>query len=275
MTDVKAFSWDDLQETCDFLKNHSGETAKTAIVLGSGLGLLMDHLTILKRFAYGEIPHFPISTVVGHSGELVMAEIDSKRLWIMNGRFHYYEGYGMSQVVYPLRVLKLLGVENLVVTNAAGGLNADFEAGDIMLIEDVISLLPANPLRGKNDNRLGPRFPDMSAPLDEQWSAQVKESALELGYNLKSGVYVGVTGPNLETKAEINYLRIIGGDAVGMSTVPEIICAHQMGIRVLAISVITNESIPKSAKEFTHEEVVEVAGRAGVKLVDLVKSNLP
>lgn len=260
-----------LQQAAKFLKCRIPEVPKTGIILGSGLGRLVGELDLLIKIPYAEIPGFPVSTVEGHSGELVVGVLEGQKVLVLSGRFHYYEGYSMESVIFPIRVMKSIGVERLIVTNAAGGLNPDFEPGDLMLIEDIISLLPENPLRGPNDKRLGPRFPDMSAPFEEEWSRKALEMAKIMGIPLKRGVYVGVQGPNLETKAEIRYMRLIGGDAVGMSTVPEVIAAHHMGMRVLAFSVITNESIPKIAKEFTHEEVVQVANLAGEKLVRLVK----
>lgn len=263
-----------LQEAVQYLKGKVSFIPETGIILGSGLGGLVHQIEVNHKFSYAEIPGFPVSTVEGHSGELIFGHLDGKAVMVMSGRFHYYEDYPMKTVVFPIRVMRLLGVGLLVVTNAAGGLNEDFEAGDIMLIEDMISLLPDNPLRGPNEGYLGPRFPDMSAPLDADWIQKAGLIAKGLGLDLKKGVYVGVQGPKLETRAEIRYLRIIGGDAVGMSTVPEIIAAHHMGMKVLAFSVITNESIPKVAKEFTHEEVVAVANLSGEKLVRLVRGVL-
>jgi purine-nucleoside phosphorylase len=260
-----------IQEAAQYLKRKVPFQAKTGIILGSGLGGLVDQLEIKCRISYAEIPGFPVSTVEGHSGELIFGFLNEHALMVMSGRFHYYEDYTMETVVFPIRVMRLLGIERLVITNAAGGLNPDFEVGDIMLIEDVISLLPDNPLRGANEEGLGPKIADRSAPFDLDWMEKADFIAEGLGLYLKKGVYVGVQGPKLETKAEIRYLRIIGGDAVGMSTVPEVIAAHHLGMKVLAFSVITNESIPKIAKEFTHKEVVAVAKSAGDKLVNLVK----
>jgi purine-nucleoside phosphorylase len=261
-----------VQQTVSFLKGKFPVTPSLGIILGSGLGGLVDQLDKQIRIPYRQIPQFPISTVEGHSGELIFGYLNKVPVLAMSGRFHYYEGYSMREVVFPIQVMKLLGIERLIVTNAAGGLNSEFEAGDLMLIEDIISLLPDNPLRGNNNGTLGPRFPDMSEPFDMDWVQQAKSISKELSINLKTGVYIGVQGPKLETKAEIRYMRVIGGDAVGMSTVPEIIAAHHMGMKVIAFSVITNESIPKVKKEFTHEEVVSVANRAGEKLVGLVKA---
>jgi purine-nucleoside phosphorylase len=260
-----------VQQTVSFLKGEFPVIPSLGVILGSGLGGLVNELDKQIRIPYRQIPLFPISTVEGHSGELIFGFLNKVPVVAMSGRFHYYEGYSMREVVFPIQVMKLLGIERLIVTNAAGGLNPDFEAGDLMLIEDVISLLPDNPLRGKNEDKLGPRFPDMSEPFDLDWSQKAKTISKELTINLKTGVYIGVQGPKLETKAEIRYMRVIGGDAVGMSTVPEIIAAHHMGMKVIAFSVITNECIPKIAKDFTHEEVMAVANLAGEKLLKLVK----
>jgi purine-nucleoside phosphorylase len=259
------------RESAEFISKRIDGVPIIGIILGSGLGALVDDIQRKINIPYAEIPHFPISTVEGHSGELIFGFLDESPVLAMAGRFHYYEGYGMSEVVFPIRVMKLLGIEKLIVTNAAGGLNPDFEVGDLMLIEDIISRLPDNPLRGKNIDELGPRFPDMSEPFDQEWMDLCLSKANELGINLKQGTYLGVTGPVLETKAEIGFMRLIGGDAVGMSTVPEMIAANHIGLKVLGISVITNESIPKVAKEFTHADVVHVANLAGKKLVTLIK----
>ncbi|MCH6201189.1 purine-nucleoside phosphorylase [Aquiflexum sp. LQ15W] len=262
------------QAAVDFLKSQIIEFPETAIILGSGLGGLVDEIDIKKRIPYSQVPHFPVATVEGHGGDLIFGDLEGVAILAMNGRFHYYEGYDMADVVFPLRVMKLVGIKRLVITNAAGGLNEEFEVGDLMLIEDIISLLPENPLRGKNTEEFGPRFPDMSQPFDLSWLEKAKSAAIRVGIKLKTGTYIGLPGPKLETKAEIRYCRIIGGDAVGMSTIPEVIAANHMGIKVLGISVITNESIPKVAKEFTHADVVATANKAGKKLVELVKAVL-
>lgn len=262
------------QEAVRFLIQQMPSVPDVAIILGSGLGGLVSEISQQVIVPYEEIPFFPVSTVEGHSGQLIFGILQGVPVLAMAGRFHYYEDYSMQEVVYPLRVMKLMGVKKLIVTNAAGGLNPDFEQGDVMLIEDIISLMPDNPLRGRNNDDLGPRFPDMSEPFDLEWREKALNCAENLGIGLHKGVYVGLQGPKLETKAEVRYLRVIGGDAVGMSTVPEIIAAHHMGMKVISFSVITNESIPKIAKEFTHEEVVAVANQAGKKLVELVKGIL-
>ena len=260
------------RESAEYIKKRIGGIPKVGIILGSGLGGLVDEIENRRIIPYSDIPHFPISTVEGHSGELIFGFLNEVPVLAMAGRFHYYEGYDMAGVVFPIQVMKLLGVEKLIVTNAAGGLNPDFEVGDLMLIEDIISRFPDNPLRGSNEEEFGPRFPDMSEPFDQEWIERTLSKAEELGIILKRGTYLGVTGPVLETRAEIGFFRLIGGDAVGMSTVPEVIAANHLGLKVLGISVITNESIPKVAKEFTHADVVDVAQRSGRKLVELVKA---
>ncbi|EMS31336.1 Purine nucleoside phosphorylase [Mariniradius saccharolyticus AK6] len=260
-----------INEAAKFVSNRISSAPRTGVILGSGLGGLVSALKESMSIRYADIPHFPVSTVVGHRGELIVGELNRVPVWVLNGRFHYYEGYDLDDVVFPLRVLRALGLERIIITNAAGGLNPSFEAGDIMLIEDIISLMPANPLRGKNLDEFGPRFPDMSEPFCSTWMKQAIGEAENQNINLRKGTYVGLTGPKLETKAEINYCRLIGGDAVGMSTVSEVIAANHMGIKVLGFSVITNESIPKVKKEFTHEEVVDVANKAGATLAKLIK----
>lgn len=259
------------QASAEFIKKEIGGGPKIGIILGSGLGGLVEEIENRRIIPYSDIPHFPISTVEGHKGELIFGFLNGVQVLAMAGRFHYYEGYAMSEVVFPIRVMKLLGVEKIIVTNAAGGLNPDFEVGDLMLIEDIISRLPDNPLRGINEDGFGPRFPDMSETFDSMWIKKALSKAKEIGINLKRGTYVGVTGPVLETKAEINFFRIIGGDAVGMSTVPEVIAANHFELKVLGISVITNECIPKGEKVFSHQEVVAVANQVGKKIVQIVK----
>lgn len=260
-----------IKEASNYVVERISLRPKTGIILGSGLGGLVNALKDNMSLRYADIPHFPVSTVVGHRGELIAGLLNRVPVWVLNGRFHYYEGYELDDVVFPLRVLKALGLERIIITNAAGGLNPDFEPGDIMLIDDIISLMPANPLRGKNLEEFGPRFPDMSEPFDLDWMNGSLKEAENLGIHLRKGTYVGLTGPKLETKAEINYCRLVGGDAVGMSTVSEVIAANHMGVKVLGFSVITNESIPKVKKEFTHEEVVDVANKAGADLGKLIK----
>ncbi|MGY6522589.1 MAG: purine-nucleoside phosphorylase [Mongoliitalea sp.] len=258
------------QQAAAYIRSVTSGEADTLVILGSGLGGFVEELVDAQVISYASIPFFPTSTVEGHSGELLLGKVEGKLVWVMSGRFHYYEGYGLEETVFPLRVLSLLGLKRLIVSNAAGGLNPEFNAGDLMLITDHIDKFPSNTLRGKEAMDFGIRFPDMSEPYSQSWIAQAKSEALRLGISLREGTYVGVTGPSLETKAEINYYRILGGDAVGMSTVPEVIAANQMGMSVLGLSVITNECIPKNQQSFSHDSVVEVAKSAGGKMQKLV-----
>ena len=224
---------------------------------------------------YSEIPNFPVSTVEGHSGMLIFGQLAGKNVVAMQGRFHYYEGYDMKEVTFPVRVMKFLGVKNLIVSNAAGGLDPDYKAGDLMLISDHINYFPENPLKGKNFDELGTRFPDMSKTYDKKLILLAEEVAAEIDVKLRKGVYIGSTGPTLETPAEYRMFRMLGGDATGMSTVPEVIVAHHQGMKCLGISVITNESEPENPDEITtHEEVQEVAGKAEKIMTKIVEGIL-
>jgi purine-nucleoside phosphorylase len=227
-------------------------------------------LDIETEIDYTEVPHFPVSTVVGHSGKLVFGKLGNKQVMIMSGRFHYYEGYDMDAVTFPVRVMKALGVETLIVSNAAGGMNENFKVGDMMLITDHINLFPEHPLRGRNDDRLGVRFPDMSEAYDKQLIATARKIAEEKGIEVKNGVYVGLQGPTFETPAEYRWLHVIGGDAVGMSTVPEVIVAVHSKMKVFAASIITDIGISSVPLKITHEEVLEAANAAAPKLAMLV-----
>jgi purine-nucleoside phosphorylase len=243
-----------------------------AIILGSGLGALADEVQGTAIFPYSEIPHFPVSTVAGHAGQLVTGVLAGKSVVVMQGRFHYYEGYPMSVVVFPVRVLRALGAASLIVTNAAGGLNPEFDAGDVMLITDHINTMGNNPLIGPNDDDLGPRFPDMSRAYDPNLRALALTAAEREGIRLHQGVYVATSGPTFETSAERRYLRLIGGDAVGMSTVPEVIAANHAGMRVLGLSAITNKATGQPDQQpDSHAEVIAMAQVAGDKLVRLVR----
>lgn len=244
---------------------------KTAIVLGSGLGNLASEIAVEAAISYSDIPHFPVSTVEGHQGKLIFGQISGKRVVILSGRFHYYEGYTPAQVVYPIRVLKFLGVETLLLSNAAGGMNKAFKVGDLMIIHDHISLFVMNPLLGKNESSLGPRFPDMSEPYSKVLIARAKEIAASLKIPVHEGVYAGVTGPTFETRAEYKLLHIAGGDAVGMSTVQEVIAARHLGLAVFAMSVITDLGIREEDNIITHEEVLQAAAAAEPKLTALFK----
>ncbi len=229
-----------IKQTADYLASKISDVPNTAIILGTGLGELAREITDREEIPYSEIPNFPVSTVEGHSGKLIVGKLGGKRVLAMQGRFHYYEGYNMKQVTFPIRVFKALGVEYLFVSNAAGGMNSSFDVGDIMLIEDHINLFPEHPLHGKNYDQLGTRFPDMSEAYNKELRLLAMEIAKEKDIKLQHGVYIGLQGPTFETPAEYNFLRIIGGDAVGMSTVPEVIVANHAGMKVLAFSIITD-----------------------------------
>jgi len=262
--------FDKIQETAAFIRGHISQTPTVGIILGSGLGGLTDIISKEKVLHYADIPHFPLSTVKGHSGELVFGKIGNTNVVLMSGRFHYYEGYDMHTVTFPIRAMKALGVETLVLSNAAGGMNRDFGIGDLMLITDHINLFPEHPLRGPNDERLGTRFPDMSQPYDHTLINSAKEIAHKLNIEIKTGVYVGLQGPTFETPAEYRWLHTIGGDAVGMSTVPEVIVAKHSGMRVFALSVITDIGISDTPVVITHEEVLEAANAAAPKMAAIV-----
>lgn len=250
---------------------NESEGPKAGIVLGSGLGNLTGEIVVEAAISYSDIPHFPVSTVEGHQGKLIFGQISGKRVVILSGRFHYYEGYTPAQVVYPIRVLKFLGVETLLLSNAAGGMNKAFKVGDLMIIHDHISLFVVNPLLGKNESSLGPRFPDMSEPYSKVLIERAKEIAASLKIAVHEGVYAGVTGPTFETRAEYRLLHIAGGDAVGMSTVQEVIAARHLGLAVFAMSVITDLGIREEDNIITHEEVLQAAAAAEPKLTALFK----
>jgi purine-nucleoside phosphorylase len=260
-----------IEETVEVIRRVYSETPKTGIVLGSGLGNLTSEIVVEKEISYTDIPHFPVSTVEGHQGKLIFGRISGKRVVILSGRFHYYEGYSPAQVVYPIRVLKFLGVETLLLSNAAGGMNKAFKVGDLMIIHDHISLFVMNPLLGKNESLLGPRFPDMSEPYSKVLIARAKEIAASLKIPVHEGVYAGVTGPTFETRAEYKLLHIAGGDAVGMSTVQEVIAARHLGLAVFAMSVITDLGIREEDNIITHEEVLQAAAAAEPKLTAMFK----
>ncbi len=254
---------ENIKKTAEFLKKKITAIPETGIILGSGLGGFVNVIENKIEIPYSEIPNFPISTVAGHSGMLIFGQISGKNVVAMQGRFHYYEGYDMKDVTFPVRVMKFLGVKNLIVSNAAGGLNPEYKAGDLMIINDHINFFPENPLRGKNFDELGTRFPDMSKVYDEKFISLAEEVSKEIGVKLQKGIYVGSTGPTLETPAEYRMFRLLGGDATGMSTVPEVIVAHHQGMRCFGLSVITNESEPEDKNKITtHEEVQKIAGEA-------------
>ncbi len=256
-----------LNESIEYLKRKIGDfEPEVGIVLGTGLGALVKDIKVEHSIMYSSIPNFPISTLEFHSGKLIFGELEGKKVVAMQGRLHYYEGYSMKQITFPIRVLKSLGIKHLLVSNAAGSLNSNFKKGDLMVINDHINLQPESPLRGINDSDLGPRFPDMSQPYNRKLIAAGLKIAKEADITCHQGVYVAVTGPNLETKAEYNYLRIIGGDAVGMSTVPEVIVANHMGLPVFAISVLTDEGFTEVLLPVSLEEIIETASKAEPKM---------
>ncbi|WP_432710286.1 purine-nucleoside phosphorylase [Pedobacter sp.] len=240
------------------------------IILGTGLGGLVSEMEIAFSLMYPNIPNFPISTLEFHSGKLIFGTLNGKKVVAMQGRLHYYEGYSMQQITFPVRVMKALGIKYLFVSNAAGSLNPDFRKGDLMIINDHINLQPESPLRGRNDGEMGPRFPDMSEPYNRELINQALSIAEAEGISCKQGVYVSVTGPNLETKAEYRYLRIIGGDAVGMSTVPEVIVANHMALPAFAISVLTDEGFHEDLKPVRIEEILETAREAEPKMTKIL-----
>lgn len=240
------------------------------LILGTGLGQLADEIEISHTINYDQIPHFPVSTVESHAGKLIFGILGGKNVMAMQGRFHYYEGYSMQQIVFPVRVAKALGVHSLFVSNACGGLNPNFQRGDIMLINDHINFLADNPLIGPNDNDLGPRFPDMSEPYTARLLEIAESVALDHAIKMHQGVYLAVSGPMLETKAEYRYMRQLGADVVGMSTVPEVISAVHMGMDVLGVSVITDECFPDSLKPVNLEEILEAAAMAEPKMTQVI-----
>ncbi|MBK9023944.1 MAG: purine-nucleoside phosphorylase [Saprospiraceae bacterium] len=253
----------------EYLIEKGVESPVVGIVLGSGLNNLMKHVDVKLTIPYADIPGFPISTVEFHKGNLVFGTIGDKNVLIMHGRMHAYEGYSLQEIVLPIRVMKLLGIQKLFLSNAVGGINLNFKKGDLILIDDHINLLYGNPLTGRNFDELGPRFPDMSEPYDVALKKLFLEKAVEIGIALKKGIYAAVHGPNLETKAEYRHLKIIGADMVGMSTVPEVIAANHMSLPCIAISVITDECDPENLKAVNIAEIIETAGKADLKLSKL------
>lgn len=260
-----------IKETAAFIKEQFSIIPETAIILGTGLGELVNHITNQKELAYKDIPNFPISTVEGHSGKLIFGKLGTKDIMAMQGRFHFYEGYDMKQVTFPVRVMKQLGVKTLFVSNAAGGMNPTFKVGDLMVIRDHINLFPEHPLHGKNYNELGPRFPDMSEAYSKRLIKKAFEIAEKNNIYLQQGVYVGTQGPTFETPAEYKYFKIIGGDAVGMSTVPEVIVARHGDMEVFAISVITDLGVEGIVEKASHEEVQKAAALAQPKITLIMK----
>lgn len=264
--------YDQIQETVNYLKRKGIKSPDFGVVLGTGLGSLVNIIDVEIKFPYEEIPNFPVSTVSGHSGTLIYGSIGDKKVVAMQGRFHYYEGWDMQQVVFPIRVMKYLGVENLIVSNASGGVNPNFKVGDIMIISDHINMMPTHPLRGKNDNRFGPRFVDMHEPYNLNMIACVKEIAKELDIKIQKGIYLALQGPTFETPAEYKMVKLMGADTVGMSTVPEVIVAKHMEMNCFGLSVITDLGIEGHIEEVSHEAVQLVAKSSEKKIGKLVEA---
>lgn len=260
-----------IKETAKFLSDKVNGEYEIGIILGTGLGNLANEIEAEFTFPYEEIPNFPVSTVEGHSGKLIFGTLGGKKVVALKGRFHYYEGYSMNEVVFPVRVMKFLGMKKLFVSNASGGVNPDFEIGEIMIINDHINMFGDNPLMGLNLDELGPRFPDMSEPYDLKMIAKAKEIAKANNIKVAEGVYLGLSGPTLETPAEYKYVRVIGADTVGMSTVPEVIAARHMGIPCFGFSIITDLGVPGKIIEMTHEIVQAVAQKAEPKMTLIIK----
>ena len=262
-----------INEALQIVRARAPQPLEVALVLGSGLGLLADSIEDPVHIGYEEIPHFPASTVPGHAGQLVLGRLDGLQVAAMKGRIHYYEGYTMQQVTFPVRLLQALGASTLVVTNSCGGLNPKLAAGDMMLIEDHINFMGDNPLIGRNDERLGPRFPPMSRAYPKELQEMARRAAAELGLALQTGTYLGLAGPSFETPAEIRFFQTIGADAVGMSTVPEVIVANHMSMKVLGLSCVTN-ILHQGPSDDTHHEVLDMAARTGPKMLSVIRATL-
>ena len=263
---------DRLKEAADFIKKRIKDSPEIGLILGSGLGVLADEIEDSVFIDYKSIPHFPVSTVEGHAGRMVIGKLNERAVLAFQGRFHYYEGYNMDKVVFPVRVMKLLGINNLLVTNASGGVNKRFKPGDLMIIKDHILFYTENPLRGSNLDELGPRFNDMSDAYNRNLRTLAKDAAEKARVEVQEGVYVFMGGPSYETPAEIRAVRVLGGDAVGMSTVPEVIAASHAGMRVIGISCITNMAAGILDQPLKHEEVMETADKVKSKFLKLVKA---
>jgi purine-nucleoside phosphorylase len=260
-----------INETLEVIRKYTKENYSIGIILGTGLGGLVKEIDVNHTIDYENLPHFPISTVESHHGKLIFGTINGKNVVAMQGRFHFYEGYTMQQIAYPVRVMKFLGVETLLVSNACGGMNPEYRKGDVMIMTDHINMLGDNPLIGKNEDELGPRFPDMSEPYNLELIELAQKIAVENNVNVQKGVYVAVPGPNLETKAEYKFLRETGADVVGMSTIPENIVANHMGMKVLGISIITDECFPDTLKPVNVEEIIATAMQAEPKMTLIMK----
>jgi len=261
-----------IQETVKFLKNKGLTQLDFGIILGSGLGGLVDIIDVKLKIPYHEIPNFPVSTVEGHSGALIYGEIEGKVVVAMQGRFHFYEGWDMNEVTFPIRVMKFLGIDNLIVSNASGGVNHNYKVGDIMIIKDHINMMPNHPLRGSNDERFGPRFVDMHEPYNLKMIAMAETLAKQKNISVKKGIYLALQGPTFETPAEYKMVFLMGADAVGMSTVPEVIVAKHMGMQCFGLSVITDLGIEGQVEEVSHEAVQLAAKASGKNISELVKA---
>ena len=264
--------WDKVQETVQFIKAKNDFNPEYGIILGSGLGSFTDDMEVAFVLPYSDIPNFPVSTVQGHKGALVFGTIGDKKVVAMQGRFHFYEGYSMEEVTFPVRVMKYLGVNKLIVSNASGGVNPNYKVGNIVIIKDHINFAPEHPLRGKNDERFGSRFVNMSAPYSRQMISRAKALAIELDVEVKDGVYFGLQGPTFETLAEYKMVKILGADCVGMSTVPEVIVARHMDVETFGVSIITDMGNEESIDTISHDEVLEAAQSAEPKVRRLIKS---
>lgn len=260
-----------VNEAVEFIRSKTSSQPTIGIILGTGLGGLIRDIDVQTTIEYGDIPHFPVSTVESHHGRLIFGTLSGKSVMCMQGRFHYYEGYTMQEITFPVRVMKALGIETLIVSNACGSVNPYFRKGDVMIIADHINMLGDNPLIGPNDATLGPRFPDMSEPYSQRLIGIAEHVALEHGVPARKGVYVAVAGPNLETRAEYRFMRTIGADVVGMSTIPENIVARHMSMEVFGISVITDECYPDSLVPVSVQEIIEVANHAEPKMTTIIK----
>jgi len=267
--------YDQIQETIQFIRSKTNFQPEFGIILGTGLGQLTDDIEVVFEIPYSEIPHFPVSTVQSHKSKLIFGKLAGKNIVAMAGRFHFYEGYSMEQVTFPVRVLKFLEIKKLIISNVSGSTNADFNAGDIVFVKDHINLQPENPLRGNNDERLGPRFPDMLKTYDRKLNAKALEIAKQNNITAHEGIYVALQGPNLETPAEYQFLHRIGGDLVGMSTVPEVLVARHMGLPVFVLSVVSNKCFPiEEITETTVEDVIQLANEVQPKMSLIVKEML-
>lgn len=263
--------WEKVQQTVDFIKEKTNFTPEYGVILGSGLGSFTNDIKVDFTLPYDEIPNFPVSTVEGHKGALVFGTIGDKKVVAMQGRFHFYEGYDMKEVTFPVRVMKYLGVEKLIVSNASGGVNPNYKVGSIVILKDHINMMPEHPLRGKNDERFGPRFVNMSEPFSKKMRLKAKEIAKDLSIEVQDGIYLGLQGPTFETLAEYRMVKILGADCVGMSTVPEVIVARHMDLETFGISVITDMGNEESIESITHAEVLEAAKNAEPQVRNLIK----